>query len=79
MLGARVDLCTRDHTKSTQGNHLLLNMDHLTEGASVDSVHSRQYSCLKGFSQTQQTGLSKVIPEPTRLTTKIEHPRMLCG
>lgn len=41
LLGTRVDLCTRDHKKSTQGNHLLLSLDHLTEGASVGSVHSR--------------------------------------
>lgn len=78
LLGTRVDLCTRDHTKSTQGNHLLLSVDHLTEGASVGSVHSRQYSSLKGLSQTQQIGLSQVVPEPTRLTAKIEHPCMLC-
>lgn len=78
LLGTRVDLCARDHTKSTQGNHLLLSLDHLMEGASVGSVHSRQYS-LKGLSQTLQTGLSKVIPEPTRLTAKIEHLCMLCG
>lgn len=31
------------------------------------------------LSQTQQTGLSKVVPEPTRLTAEIEHPCVLCG
>lgn len=79
LLGARVDLCIGDHTESARGNHLLLSLHHLTEGASVGSVHSRQHSSLKGLSQTQQTGLSKAIPEPIRSVAKIEHPRMLCG